>query len=125
MARGCCVSGSSSKQRGKTRDQGQSYAPHFFQAYVLSFFFLSCPAQICHAFRIIDLLFGLIVAGYPILSKTDVETMFKIMQDAEENKKLVYVSAIFSPSVKYYQTFYPSVTSPSDLCYSRICSDIS
>ncbi|KAL7885889.1 hypothetical protein AOLI_G00061840 [Acnodon oligacanthus] len=30
-------------------------------------------------------------AGYPIFSKTDVETVFKILQDTEENKKLVYM----------------------------------
>ncbi|KAG9272678.1 hypothetical protein AMEX_G13698 [Astyanax mexicanus] len=31
------------------------------------------------------------LSGYPIFSKADVEAMFKILQDAEENKKLVYM----------------------------------
>ncbi|XP_066504635.1 uncharacterized protein si:rp71-46j2.7 isoform X2 [Hoplias malabaricus] len=30
------------------------------------------------------------LSGYPIFSKADVENLFKILQDAEENKKLVY-----------------------------------
>ncbi|XP_036424971.1 uncharacterized protein si:rp71-46j2.7 [Colossoma macropomum] len=35
------------------------------------------------------------LAGYPIFSKTDVEIMFKILQDTEENKKLVYILLLY------------------------------
>ena len=33
-------------------------------------------------------------SNYLILKKTDVETVFKIFQETEENKKLVYVSIV-------------------------------
>lgn len=33
-----------------------------------------------------------VASNYLILKKTDVESVFNIFQDCEENKKLVYVS---------------------------------
>lgn len=39
-----------------------------------------------------NIVLSIIDSNYLILKKTDMETVFKLFQDCEENKKLVYVS---------------------------------
>lgn len=62
--------------------------------YVQYFPMLWSPPHILNNFFILVIVVVVLDSNSLILKKTDVETVFKIFQDTEENKKLIYVRTL-------------------------------